>query len=385
MTTDREYFESDNQTLGYRGEGFRDYAAHFAAVDRIRSLNPVSVLELGGARGYVAKKLIANGIPTTVMDNSEHCYHTRAVDSFVQHDIEKLPYPFADKQFDLVFSDSTLEHLHYERIDDVVKEITRVSKRSLHGVPLTDSGQTREQFMIDNTHIILESRAWWTAKFMGADPTHIPEISGDIMGDAGNHINIPRLSIDGTDLVKLNIGSFINMFYYGWSNADVIDLSEFANRNGYTFKQIDATKPFPVPDGYVNLIFSSHMMEHLTHLESVNFLRECYRMMCDGGIIRIAVPSVGLLMQKYIDHDLDFLKHINPNAEKATCDLDKFYEVVFVNHAHIYDSCSLKQILEFAGFKDVKQIDPFHSRSEIMEKETIVSHPTISLVMEGIK
>lgn len=385
ITFDREYFESDNQTIGYRAEGFRDFAAHQAAVNRILSLKSTSVLEIGGARGYVAKKLIANGIPTTVLEISEHCYHTRAVDSFVLHDIEKPPYPFADKHFDLVFSDSVLEHLHYEHIDEVVKEITRVSERSLHGVPITDSGQTREQFMGDNTHVIFESKAWWTNKFKEADPTHVVEISGDIMGDAGNKIVVPSMSFDGTDLVKLNVGSFINMFYYGWSNTDVIDLSDFARHNAYIFKQHDSTTRFPITDGCVNLIFSSHMVEHLTHDDAVKFLKECYRMMYDGGVIRIAVPSVGLLMQNYIDHDLDYLKHISPGAEKATCDMDKFSEVALANHAQIYDSCSLRQILEFVGFKNVELSDPFHSRSEIMEKETIVSHPTISLVMEGTK
>jgi predicted SAM-dependent methyltransferase len=307
------------------------------------------------------------------------------VDSFVLHDIEKPPYPFADKQFDLVFSDSVLEHLHYEHIDEVVKEIVRVSKGSLHGVPITDSGQTREQFMGDSTHIIFESKAWWTEKFAKADPTHVLEISGNIMGDAGYKIVVPSMSIDGTDLVKLNVGSFINMFYYGWSNTDILDLSDFARHNAYIFKQHDSSMLFPVKDGCVNLIFSSHMLEHLTRDNARNFLKECYRMMCDGGVIRIAVPNVGLLMQKYIDHDLDFLKHISPGAEKAVCDIDKFYEVALANHAQIYDSCSLKRDLESVGFEDVEISDPFHSRSKIMENETIVSHPTISLVMEATK
>jgi predicted SAM-dependent methyltransferase len=389
MTLDREYFEGDNQNIGYRAEGFRDFPVHFGAVGRIRSLNPTSVLELGGARGYVAKKLIACGIPTTVLEISEHCYHTRVIDSFVAHDIEKTPYPFADKQFDLVFSDSVMEHLHYEKIDEVIKEITRVSKRSLHGVPITESGQTREQFMGDNTHVIYESRSWWKEKYLNADPTHTVEISGDIMGDLGRKlimgVDVPSVSFNGNDLVKLNVGSFINMFYYGWTNTDILDLSKFVHRDGYIFNQHDSKKPFPVKDGYVNLIFTSHMLEHLSFADSKSFLKECYRMLCEGGHIRIAVPSAGLLAQQYIDHNLDYLKHISPAAEKSKCDIDKFHEVALSNHAQLFDACSLRLLIESAGFRDVQLSDPFHSRSEIMEKETIVSHPTISLVMEATK
>lgn len=389
MTVDREYFESDNQNIGYRGEGFRDFPTHFAAVNKILSLNPTSVLELGGARGYVVKKLIANGIPAIVLDHSEHCYHTRATDSFCVWDIENTPYPFAVNQFDLVFSDSVLEHLHYESIDKVIKEITRVSRKSFHGVPLTDSGQTREQFMSDNTHIIFESNAWWTEKFAKADPDHVLVLSGNIMGEFKDGLvvgrEIPGVSIDGSDLVKLNVGSFINMFYYGWTNTDILDLSTFAKMNKYIFNQHDATKPFPVKDGYANLIFASHVLEHLSLAEALNFLKECHRMMCNGGYIRIAVPNVWDLARKYTNDDLGFLKHISPGAEKAPCEIDKFYEVALAGHKCMYDSCNLKYLLESAGFRNISQIDPFHSRSDIMEKETIVSHPTISLVMEATK
>jgi predicted SAM-dependent methyltransferase len=385
MTFDREYFEGDNQTIGYRHEGFRDFSVHFTTVDRIMSMKPTSVLELGGARGYVAKKLIAIGVPTTVIEISDHCFHTRAVEQLLQHDIEKSPYPFVDKQFDLVFSDSVMEHLHYDKIDAVIKEITRVSKRSLHGIPLTDSGQSKEQFMGDNTHVIFESKSWWTAKFLEADPDHKVEISGDILGDAGNKVVLPPVSFDGSDIVKLNVGSFINMFYYGWSNTDILDIASFANHYGYIFKQHDSTKPFPVQDVVVDLIFTSHMLEHLKREDAERFLKECYRMMKPGAHIRIAVPSTGLLMQQYIDHDLDYLKHINPLAEKAKCDIDKFSEVALSNHLQLYDQCSLRFALERAGFKDISLSDPFHSRSAIMENETIVSHPTISLVMEATK
>ena len=386
MTFDREYFESDNQNIGYRAEGYRDFAAHFSAVERIQSHNPSSVIEIGGARGYVSKKLTAVGIPSVVIDVSDHCFHTRAVEQFVKHDLENIPYPFEDKQFDLAYSDSTLEHIHYEKIDDVIKEIIRISKKGLNGIPVNDDGTiTKDQFDEDNTHIIFESKSWWSDKFKKIDPAYQVDISGNIAGDAGYKFNVPALSIDGSDLVKLNIGSFVNMFYYGWSNTDSIDLSQFADYNKYIFKQHDATTPFPIPDGCVNLIFSSHMMEHLTFVESTNLMKECYRMMCNGGHIRIAVPDIGLLMKKYIDNDLDFLKHISPASEKSVCNIDKFGEVALANHAQIFDACSLKNLIESAGFKDVKQSDPFHSRSDMMEKETIVSHPTISLVMEATK
>ena len=76
---DRSYFESDDQTRGYRNEGYRDFAAHYSAADAILAEKPESVVEIGAARGYVMKIIEANGIPTMSLDVSPHCYHTRAV------------------------------------------------------------------------------------------------------------------------------------------------------------------------------------------------------------------------------------------------------------------------------------------------------------------
>jgi predicted SAM-dependent methyltransferase len=348
-------------------------------------MKPKNVLELGGARGYVAKKLIASGVPTRVLERSKHCFYTRAVDTFIPHDIEYTPYPFGDKEFDMVFSDSVMEHLSYEHIDDVIKEITRISNRSLHGMPITDSGQTREEFMGDNTHVIYESKEWWVNKFKQADPSHVVEISGNIVGDAGNVVSLPTVSYDGTDLIKLNIGSYINMFHYGWTNTDILDLGKFAERSCYIFNQHDATKQFPVGDGVVDLIFTSHALEHFKKEDARNLLKECYRIMKPGGRIRIAVPNVELLMRQCVDGNLDYLKHISPGAERAKCDMDKFCEVAMSNHERLYSACSLRSDLKDAGFVDIEISDPFHSKSLVMQNETIVSHPDISLVMEAVK
>ena len=51
----------------------------------------------------------------------------------------------------------------------------------------------------------------------------------------------------------------------------------------------------------------------------------------------------------------------------------------------LFDECNMVKYLESAGFKNVRVADPFHSRSKIMQNETTVKYPTISLVVEGTK
>jgi len=215
---------------------------------------PESLLDLGGARGYIAKKVKYHGKVgrVVVMDASEHCFHTRALNDFVLHDIEDVPYPFEDKSFDLVFSDSVLEHMHYDKINDVIKEISRVSKRSYHGIGVQKDEYDRKTFEADGTHYIYETLDWWKNKFKENCP---PEYEYDLSDNISNNESVVIPGDDYVDadnykirLKKVNLGSYIGMFHYGWDNLDVLQLQDFADRNGYKFMQHDLAKQLPYMD-----------------------------------------------------------------------------------------------------------------------------------------
>jgi len=410
MTFDREYFESDNQNIGYVGYGYRDFGVHFSTVNTILQRKPSSVLDLGGARGYVAKKLICAGVPTTVMDKSLHCYHTRVVEDFVVHDIEDTPYPFADKQFDLVVSVSVLEHVHKDKIEDVIREISRVGKRSLHGVSMNDGWITRGVFESEGTHFTFETQDWWEEKFKNNTIDHPWEISSDFSPpDWAIMAIIPTdhyasaamaktvasgegfdLLVDPGDKLKINFGSFCDMFYHGWINVDNQNLSElvsFAGYYGYLFLHADMTEPIAFGDNTVDLIFSSHALEHITYSDGKEFMKEVYRILKPGGVVRIAVPDSEMILEKYAQgvSALDFLKHFSPGAENNPCAAGKVCEVLVSGHTSLYDECTMRNLMSKAGFVEIERSDAFHSMDMTMEKETSVSYPTISLVMEARK
>lgn len=48
----------------------------------------------------------------------------------------------------------------------------------------------------------------------------------------------------------------------------------------------------PAPDSSCRLIYSEHLLEHLSVNEGLTLLRECYRVLLPGGIVRIAMPSL---------------------------------------------------------------------------------------------
>jgi predicted SAM-dependent methyltransferase len=46
-------------------------------------------------------------------------------------------------------------------------------------------------------------------------------------------------------------------------------------------------------------VFSEHMIEHVSYAEGLLMLRECLRVLKPGGRIRIATPSLEVLLDLY--------------------------------------------------------------------------------------
>lgn len=372
---DRLYFEGGT----YIGEGYRDFNVHYNTLKMLLDRKPESVIDIGGARGYIVKKLNDLNIPSTCIDISEHCYHTRATDSFVLHDLTKIPYPFIDKQFDLAVSISVLEHISEDKISQVLKEIARISKRSFHGITFDHDPND-----IDKTHINIKPIEWWKSKFEEMLSTY-PDYKYEILDKEDTEKGIPILPTNQDNLIKLNIGSFINMFHHSWQNIDMIDLTDFAKQNGYIFKQIDVSKELSYNNNSVDLIISSHILEHLDRDKGKKFLSECLRVLKPNGIIRLSVPDTELLTKNYLDNTIDQYKHVNIGVEKSTDSAQSLYELLLSGHNTTYDYDSLSKLLSKVGFTDIKKMAFNKSNSKEIDRQTIDMYPTISLYVEATK
>lgn len=172
----REYW--DEGTIGYKL--YRDFPSHWRIVKIILEKKPESVLDVGGARGYIVKKLEANGIRAVCMDISENAWHNRATNSFVRWDARRTPWDyqeqgkpptFTNKSFDLCMSTSFMEHLTEPEIEVVIKEMARVSKRGYHTITFEKTPQD-----IDITHRTFKPHEWWMGKFKEFAPDYPVEI-----------------------------------------------------------------------------------------------------------------------------------------------------------------------------------------------------------------
>jgi len=394
---ERQYFEDG--TFGYKE--YRDFATHHATAKIIAEMKPESVLEVGAGRGYISRILEGKGVKCVAMDISKHCFHTRATENFILMDATEpdwkkqsgitLPngeYYFNDSEFDLCFSINVLEHIPEKNVDNVIKEMVRVSKRGLHGIHYSDSPYDEKNIDMDITHCTMHSKEWWINKFKTIAPDYevIIEYPRSLeYEDAKAQPPISHIEQKDDGLFKLNIGSFIDMFYYNWLNIDIIDLGDFSKGQAYKFIQHDVTKGILFEDNKVDMIFTSHFLEHIDRTQGKQFLKECYRVMKPGGVIRISVPNALQLTSEYIASDVDKYRCINVGIENADDNAEAYYELLLANHKTIYDADSLCAILRKIGFKNIEPISPFRSRSELIQKETINPHPTISLVIEADK
>lgn len=63
----------------------------------------------------------------------------------------------------------------------------------------------------------------------------------------------------------------------------------------------DLTKPLPQKDRTVEAIYSSHMLEHIYLEEARRLVKETFRVMAPGGIIRLALPDGELWARQLLE------------------------------------------------------------------------------------
>jgi len=132
--------------------------------------------------------------------------------------------------------------------------------------------------------------------------------------------------------------------------------------NRHNVKWADVSQKIPEKDGSVEVIYTSHMLEHLHRGKAINFVKEAYRVLQPRGILRISVPDLKSLVYSYIDnqnadellHRLNFYGH----AEENLLFRINVFMFGFRGHNWMYDGNSLCRLLEDEGFVEAVVLQP---------------------------
>ena len=85
---------------------------------------------------------------------------------------------------------------------------------------------------------------------------------------------------------------------------------EFARKNSIEYA--DAATKLPLNNGECEVVYSSHMLEHLDREEARRFLKEALRVLKPGGVIRLVVPDIRKHVKAYNESE-DADKFIDPH------------------------------------------------------------------------
>jgi predicted SAM-dependent methyltransferase len=131
-----------------------------------------------------------------------------------------------------------------------------------------------------------------------------------------------------------------------------IQFIRFARENHIEYG--DATRGLPIPKESCDVIYSSHMLEHLDRNGADRFLKEAFRMLRPGGIIRLAVPDIKKFVAQYTElGDADvFIETTHLCVPRPTSFAQKL-KLLLVgtrHHQWMYDGDSLSRLLHKRGF-----------------------------------
>jgi len=375
-----------------------------------------TILDVGSADGWVWEN---QPYRVTLLDINEFEPHPKY--PRVVGDAHNLPY--GDNSFDIVVEGELLEHVHDPEL--CLREAVRVaSKKVVLTVPaeeywapenrpyvpieevLKETGLTKEeQFKKDNPNMVkmhdLDQgyhRRHYTRELLEAQlkelqvPYRIELLRysgwafwvGEIYCNGGETVTIEKPT-----QIKLNLGSFVDTVNYpGWENLDILALRQHIPAE-VKFKQWDLRRGIPWPDGSVDLIRCSHLLEHLTLQEAKNLVREMFRVLKPGGLARISTPDLDIILKHYRNRDMSFFNAIQPPEYiQAPTEGEKFSQLLFsreYEHKAAYNWEVLKSYLEQAGFTKVFRSVFGFSHSETIQQETQDQHPEESIFVEAVR
>ena len=146
------------------------------------------------------------------------------------------------------------------------------------------------------------------------------------------------------------------------------------------------TEGIPFSDQSVDVVYSSHFLEHLNRRQSAKFLEECFRVLKRHGIIRIVVPDLKYIIdgynnaveklesgnevgkkehRYYVDSLFDQFVRETPKGLDEQTGMRKWIESTIGRspekagelHKWMYDEYSLGELLLSAGFSNIIKQD----------------------------
>ena len=195
--------------------------------------------------------------------------------------------------------------------------------------------------------------------------------------------------------IKLNTNK-INYLNLGSGNTykdNFINVDFFGNK--MIDYGMDLRFPFKIESNSIDGIFSEHTFEHLSHQEVDNALSECYRILKEEAKIRIIVPDLSILIERYCSNDDEWFQNWqdlvlkDPSRHYMKKYFTKMFAVNFTASFYSHKSCwdfeSLEKALSIHGFINIIKWDYNVGTPELLIDSDSEDRKLVSIYIEGKK
>ena len=184
-----------------------------------------------------------------------------------------------------------------------------------------------------------------------------------------------------------NVDASLHAFVAGWprpllrlawrlsgSRGSIPEEAYVAVLRGHAFVHHDVRHGIPFPDASVDWLYSSHLLEHLHAEEGRRLLEESFRILKEGGGIRVCVPDLEHAVALYTRGEREAaLRFFFAEPEAGS----------LRRHHSMYDYEMLRTLLEAAGFTGVTRCAFRQGRAP--DLDVLDNRPEETLYVEALK
>ena len=143
----------------------------------------------------------------------------------------------------------------------------------------------------------------------------------------------------------------------------------------HSFIHHDLSNGIPFKDCVADYIYTSHFVEHLYLKDAIHLVNECYRVLKNGGTVRICVP------------DLEYALKLYSSGKKQDMLQNYFFveddESYYARHKYMYDYEMLSTILSQSGFHDIQRCK--FQEGSVPDMDILDNRPDETLFVEARK
>jgi SAM-dependent methyltransferase len=150
----------------------------------------------------------------------------------------------------------------------------------------------------------------------------------------------------------------------------------------------DLTKPLPWKDGSVDACYTSHTVEHMSREQGASLVREAFRVLKPGGVLRVIVPDLVPIVDRYrngqvaADHVVEQLGVLYGTDKQGLRRV--LAPLIEFPHKCMYDTAAMVRLLSSVGF--VADARPaFDSEIDDIRAIEIEDRTVEAVIVEGRK